>query len=709
MLTHINRLAIFLCFLLSLSVPTGAQSVEWELLPGPEGAAVRSLSMNADGEGVLLTGKLRIYVTRDVGETWQPVTPLPSSGHFLRMLNSGTLIVLTAKGIARSTDLGASWEMVEQLNGSADYLSEDRRGRIFASVRVATETHVIASSDDGLTWSRFHQGLHEQSAALRVQSAPDGTVYALDANQRLFRLNETTSTWERSDSLPLFNQSLLFRADGRIIIAFEGATALYDPLSKVITPFEDDEAPQGVKVFKQNPDGDILAIRDHDPALPDSGAWKGIYVFRLPAKSDRWIAEPEFYSRDVRLTSMVFNSHNEILLIGNQGVYAFDTERKRYELRINGLVELRFDDFAITPKGVILMVTGQRFFRSEDGGSTWQYVALPEEYKLAHSVICVGPGSTVYLASPLNTGLLVQSQDAGLTWRSIATPEEAYHQLFCASSGNLFGISHSGNLSAMDAATEQWTIVDDNKIQSIAELPDGELIGLGWATVHSSTDGGISWRQISVTKNILTALRYNPYAESLIAYTGPTGLVVSRDAGVSWQPSGAGSLGADSQNLIFTSEGRWIAATRNDIVESIDFGVSWRPHTDELPDRPIKLALANDRLYFSGGNFGLYRSAARVTSLPQLKQKTSDVNNLRITPMPAEENTILQFTLARAEAVRVSLIDIRGGIITVGNYGLLAAGAHKLPLALGGLARGRYNLVLHHGQQISSRTIIVNP
>ncbi|MHB8148067.1 MAG: hypothetical protein ACYDGM_12525 [Vulcanimicrobiaceae bacterium] len=115
-----------------------------------------------------------IYGTSDGGSTW---TALDSglTDTIVNALwldpNSPTVLLAATQygGILRSTNAGASWNVVNSALGATQIVAAG------GAVYVATSSGVLVSTDDGATWAT---SVTEASSALSLAAASNGTVYA---------------------------------------------------------------------------------------------------------------------------------------------------------------------------------------------------------------------------------------------------------------------------------------------------------------------------------------------------------------------------------------------------------------------------------------------------------------------------------------------------------------------------------------------------
>jgi photosystem II stability/assembly factor-like uncharacterized protein len=124
---------------------------QWQSVSGP-----LSSTYAANGACIFANTWSAIWRSRDNGTTWAKI-PAPFPGTMTMM---DTLLFVVGNGkIAKSGDSGTSWSMVRMDSGSVNVLVTDGK-HLFAGT-----THgVFVSSDTGVTWRGYNEGLSKAAA-----------------------------------------------------------------------------------------------------------------------------------------------------------------------------------------------------------------------------------------------------------------------------------------------------------------------------------------------------------------------------------------------------------------------------------------------------------------------------------------------------------------------------------------------------------------
>ena len=78
--------------------------------------------------------------------------------------------------------------------------------------------------------------------------------------------------------------------------------------------------------------------------------------------------------------------------------------------------------------------------------------------------------------------------------------------------------------------------------------------------------------------------------------------------------------------------------------------------------------------------------------------KKPNIQSLQLSPIPANQQLLLSFELAKPSAVLATLVDYQGKIIRQTNLGFLGKGIQAAVLNIEGLSAGTYILYLSAGQ-----------
>lgn len=135
----------------------------------------------------------------------------------------------------------------------------------------------------------------------------------------------------------------------------------------------------------------------------------------------------------------------------------------------------------------------------------------------------------------------------------------------------------------------------------------------------------------------------------------------------------------------------------------------WRLETVNLtnlatnPNVRIKFEFTSD-----GGN-NIYIDDINLTGPTGIDSPENGVNNFNVFPNPAQDNTIVGFSLDQQEEVNLSIVDMTGREVMSVYNGTLGAGQHQFPVnAVGTLSSGIYFIRLSTAEgNIATQKLIV--
>ncbi|SHK81770.1 WD40/YVTN/BNR-like repeat-containing protein [Hymenobacter psychrotolerans] len=176
-------------------------------LPGPVGALAQQPG------GRLVAGvRDRLYTSPDNGVSWQPlafpkvlsltVNEIVSVGASELLVRASVLFGNPGNGLYYSSDNGASWQLRNA--GLRDDFFTDvlytRGGRILLSSQY---NGLMASSNKGQSWSPVPLPVPAARAPFSsLSEAPNGDLYLLDYDGKIFRATGGGTTWQRLPDPP---------------------------------------------------------------------------------------------------------------------------------------------------------------------------------------------------------------------------------------------------------------------------------------------------------------------------------------------------------------------------------------------------------------------------------------------------------------------------------------------------------------------------
>ena len=356
--------------------------------------------------------------------------------------------------IWRSTDDGASWDVVEQfaLTGISSFA---RAGtKLFAAENTGIET----STDNGASWdfSPFSNGAYSFSS--------NGSVIYLGSTDKVFKSTDFGTTWvDVSTGLGKGGiQALLF--DGTNL--FAGTPA------------------DSAGVYRStnggahwNPAAAGLSIGKTIRGLISFGAYvfagtEGDGIYRSSDHGDTWAKTDVNNTLLAQQLVLTFCTKDKALYAGaGNGIYKSTDGGATFQRTLNGFPpNMRVIVYSLTASGgnVVAAVTVlfspsdalDGIFYSPDNGSTWHQATFPIEPTAVTSV--ASDGSSLAYAGVFGQSSsvkgLYKSTDAGVTWAQRQALNVDIERLAANGSnvlaGDLFGAYYSADFG------ESWTFSD---------------------------------------------------------------------------------------------------------------------------------------------------------------------------------------------------------------------------------------------------------
>jgi photosystem II stability/assembly factor-like uncharacterized protein len=278
--------------------------------------------------------------------------------------------------------------------------------------------------------------------------------------------------------------------------------------------------------------------------------------------------------------------------------------------------------FAVSPEfendKTVFAARNTGLYRSQDGGTSWQFSfdSLELEAPLAVSCVSLAPNFAemphVFAAGP---GGVLRSRDGGQTWyvSMLSSPPPFITGLAVspnyARDGIVFATTMDDGVFRSSNRGVDWTAWNfglfDRHILSNALSPnfaEDKNVFLGTESgIFHSVNGGLGWREteFDIENAPVLSLALSPnFAEDglLFAGTESAGIIYSEDRGSTWAlAAGEGQVG--SVNAILTSnnflkEPYLLIANGESILLSRNHGRSWQSWRENLQFDDLVLSIA---------------------------------------------------------------------------------------------------------------------
>ncbi len=418
-------------------------AVQWRKIQGIPYTARRTYAITQDPKQparVYAATSEGLWKTADGGMTWRRTTPESWVVNTVVVAegNPGRVLIGTEElGVLASNDGG---ENFQDANAGFEHrqilalgLDAKRPGRVLAVLAHAPEP-ILATQDDGQTWSPLGPGLRAEQA-LRVYAAPDDAWWVSLARGGLMRYDAAKKAWKQAGTFvgEAADANTPVGVGARHAVPLQSAhgdrkstgQALHGPrpLAEVVT----DMAFSSKEWYAATPGGLLVST--------DQGAtWRLRPVgplASLPVQSVR-VSSNGQRIRVVSLRGLVFSEDG-----GNSWAW------HDLPLKSGGAVTL---DASPGDENTMVAIARDGLYISRDAGKTWQQAAsgLP-----ATPVQDFAATGGVFVAS-MRTGGLYVSSDSGRTWdRVLGTLADGFFAAVAPSSnepGVIFAASTTEGL-----------------------------------------------------------------------------------------------------------------------------------------------------------------------------------------------------------------------------------------------------------------------
>ena len=429
-----------------LAPPLSAQTPRWTPL-GPFGGTISNLALHPTDPRVVYAASLQgVFRSTDAGASWQLVLSWTEPGFVALDPTRPTTVYasqyLSPPKIFKSTDGGSHWVVVSR-NLSPDLLGvlplavdPSRPARLYLGTEIQG---LLRSTDGGVTWEAVNQGLADGGntaiTALAASRRPFGTAFAGTSNGGLYRTVNGGDSWSPlRQGLPDTGVQALAVSPStpRTVYASFTGSGIYRSTDAGAswTP-AGDPAPPGIPVS-------ALAVHPSSPLVVYAGTRRG-GVFKTTDGGVHWTATALARTVEVRALA-VGSSPSEVLYAGAEAPnqYHLGTDPggvlrsadggaswTRINRGITGLGALSVAVDPADPEALVVGLMGPGLFRTVNRGANWVRTGVGFPATRNFGVIIpqvLATAPGVFYAVDSRQELLWKSTDSGRTWSSLPGP-----------------------------------------------------------------------------------------------------------------------------------------------------------------------------------------------------------------------------------------------------------------------------------------------
>ena len=523
-----------------------AQHWQWQN-PLPRGNTVNAIVMLDQTRGVAVCDDGIMLWSADGGTTWGSFKIATVDLHDIVRMGDGTLLIAAdRRRILRSSDDGYSWTMTwEGISFAAGYSSAISRVDDASAVAFLNGAELIKTTDYGQSWQKI-TSLTLFSENIRSISIQSPRTWWMVTSRNTYVTNDAGETW--------LNANLAYSARGLQRFVYSDSLKGY-----------------------QCREGQLLRTMD------GGATWEEMNIFGFGVVMD--VAVGPALGDDVYCLST--------------GRYLVNKSPDGGATWNISLTETAFADASVSAMAFVdgdlgfLVGDGGRILRTEDGGQSWSIV---------HGHGYIGTIANIHFFDALNGIALTYSPTALLTTNGGARwdefiPSQTHTLRFLSVSpeGTAFAVGVSGfyeyQLYRSTTKGRSWEAVSDripidyspfNQLipQSLLAISDQELLlGVSYAHLYRSTNGGLSWDSTLVpTPGInpfLSGTDMAFFPPSTVFYSLYNAIAFSTDKGATWDlredPSGAAMY-----RTRFLSEQIGFSIIQGRMSSTTDGGRNWK-------------------------------------------------------------------------------------------------------------------------------------
>jgi uncharacterized protein (TIGR03437 family) len=311
---------------------------------------------------------------------------------------------------------------------------------------------------------------------------------------------------------------------------------------------------------------------------------KEALIFKTSDSGRTWTGLMDGLPEDLVDTISVDPTNPQTLYLGlDQGLYKSTDAGAQWTAIQNGTPpQAPYPDSSLSPTTVAVdpanpqtvylgtLING--IYKSTNGGGTW-VISGAGASRFVRKII-IDPKNTSTLYAATNPGLY-KSIDGGATWNPtslMAGPDQPYfvHTVVIdpVNTGTLYAGTPNGVMKSTDAG-QTWTRLTNGFTGStdvgslVIDPVSPQNLYAATNPVYRTTDGGAHWSQGQwpTTGGYVLDLLVDPVVHSTVWAATDMGILVSRDAGVTWAPPATPLPESDVQRLAAGSDGTLYAIT----------------------------------------------------------------------------------------------------------------------------------------------------
>ena len=585
-------------------------------------------------------------------------------------------------GLYRSTDRGATWRPVAHSTLSrvpVDAIAFEPNGTIY----VGTAWNLWKSTDDGETWLMHDiPGTRDWVRSLVIDPTAPSTVW-ISAGAQIFRSTDGGENWtEKTPPLASRTCHAIALDPTNTDRVFVGHSDIYGSSSRFYV--SNDGGESWVDRSPGLPDNPILDIaHDGDRVLVVGGIAYADQPFGLFASTDLGITWmplhdstwPVLYVSDVEVDPM---NANRILLATDDGVFRSEDGGTSWEFGVGDTGPMTVRSVRFSPNNTGRVLAGEEtrgVLVSEDSGTDFEIssTGINKLYVNSTASNPLDPQEIAIAYQGLNSGGVYVSRDGGKTWLQENCPGTRYNRVVFSPTGALHAISSGPTTVATEGLYRRdsdgtWIHLGPDQ----GSFFDTDLRSMRFSTndprliLSAGKDSGYLGYEATIWRSADGGTSWNKAFESAEPERVVTDIDIVKD-------------GADTEMLA-----SWITldSLSGGMLRSIDGGHTWDEPVQDVPSDAVPVALSpsarGTEVFFvaDAGQIG----GLLVTEDGGRSWSRTGFTGTRVWDVVSHPSRIDRLFIATSDTPTVSMSDDGGDLFMPFDAGLDSAG---YPVELG--------------------------
>jgi photosystem II stability/assembly factor-like uncharacterized protein len=611
-----------------------------------------------------------IYRSTDHGATWEDASNgLPEFSGIIHIVAHHKVLLAGVPyqgGMFRSTDRGDHWVLANNISGGQSTFMQNEKFIFYCNGRL------FRSSNEGLSWNIYSI---DSVTGINSMCLSGDTIYAGTDNGISISL-DWGEHWISINPPPKKKYITSIFVHNNIILA-----VIDNFLYRSTNMGERWDTVKNIGQFYSN---------NPFATIGDTIFVAGAYNLFMSANQGKTWETSDSMLVDKTITGMMVD-HDTILVGSYSDWMSRSTDRgKTWKRLTGGGATQRVYPSCLTRKENSLYVgTGYGLYRSDDDGATW---APKNSGLFSKAIVRVAAGDSVLCCSGSGIYLYVSRNDAEF-WENEGSVDDGPVSII---DNVILAGSYSDYILRSSDRGDTWTvpIVDTNNFSSYCIEKMGDYIFIGGrntgAKLARSSDKGLTWTSLHWFDSIdvvITAL--TSVGNTFFAGTKDSGMFVSQDSGMSWEPMNLGLQ--DLRIHAITSDSMVVfAGTRKGVFYSWNKGQTWGPMNENLLDSSVNSLIAyKGYLYMAADNgqsfdipsyYGVYRYPLSKLTVEEAALKVESAINLSISPNPFTTQTTLSFNSPESQPMYFEIFNILGNKIYDAGEKLYPKGENTITL-----------------------------